>query len=315
MPVNFQVVIPGALYRSGRIAPTEIRMLSGPPYNIHKIISLDQTAGTIIAPYAKQYGIEQILIPILDNSNVRSSSQLIRNNAQSLFKSSNGGAVLVHCARGKDRTGFVIALYRVIIQGRACTDAIKEAKNLGYGTGISPDVENQFNSEICKACKIAHTHYCVNAASPDKPPKPPLPGEQAAKTAAKKDIRDLVENEEMLIGNPANSIGPAAPMQQSFAPYMDPNGEGAMGTNPSSSDVAYDDDSKKSKKERIKILRKLLKSFLNKDNNELDMPSVGLRSNFNGIQDSSLNPPSGAEGGTPGSSVSAQPIGGVIPQM
>lgn len=313
MPVNFQVVVPGVLYRSGRIAPTEIRMLSGPPYNIRKIISLDQSTGTIIAPYAKQFGIEQILIPILDHSNVRSLAELVRNNAQNLFKT-NRGAILVHCSHGKDRTGFVIALYRVIIQGRSCTDAIKEAKSLGYGTGLSPDVENQFNAEICKACKIAHTHYCVNAASPNKPPKPPLPGEQTApKTAAKKDVRDLIENQETLIGNPANSIAPAAPAQQSFAPFMDSKGEGALGTN--SSDIAQNDDSKRSRKERIKILKKLLKSFLDKDNNELDMPSVGLRSNFNGIPDSSLNPPSGADGATPGSGLSAQPVGGVIPQM
>ncbi len=311
MPENIQAVVPGVLYRSGRIAPTEVRMLAEPPYNIRKIISLDRSAGTIIAPYVRQYGIEQIFIPIELSSNVRSSAQLIRTNALNLFKANNG-AVLIHCARGKDRTGFAVAMYRIVVQGRSCTDAIKEAKSLGYARGLSPDVENQFNAELCKACKIAHTHYCVNAASPDKPPKPPLPGEQVPKTAAKKDIRDLVESQEMLIGNPANSMGPAAPMQQSFAPYMDPKAEGAFGTN--ALDVANNNDSRKSRKERMKILRKLLKSFI-KDNNELDMPSVGLRSNFNGIPDSSLNPPSGADGSTPGSSISAQPIGGAIPQM
>jgi hypothetical protein len=306
MPVNFRSVVPG-LYRSGRITPTEIRMLTGAPYNINKIISLDRAAGTIIAPYIKQYGIEQVFIPMLDGSNVRSIAEFIRNNAQSLFKTDGGKSVLVHCEHGRDRTGFVVALYNVIIQGRSCINAIEDAKKLGYGTGISKDAENQLNAEICKACKMAHTHYCIEAT------KPPLPGEEGApKTAAKKDIRDLLENEEMLIGNPANSIGPAAPTQQSFAPYIDPTGEGALGAN--SVDVANNDDCK-NRKERMKILRKLLKSFIDKDNNELDMPSVGMRSNFNGISDSSLNPPSGADGGTPGSNISAQPVGGAIPQM
>jgi len=309
MPVNFQVVMPGVLYRSGRITPNELSMLSSPTYNIHKIVSLDNTTGTIIAPYVRQYGIEQVLIPIEPSGNVRTQATLIRTSALNLFKSKNG-AVLIHCSQGKDRTGFAVAIYRVAVQGRSCIDAIKEAKGLAYGTGISPDVENQFNAEICKACKLAHTHYCATEASSDKPPKPPLPGEQTPKLAAKKDVRDLIENQEMLTGNPANSIAPAAPMQQSFAPYMDSKGEGAFGTN---SDVACNNDSKRSRKERMKILKKLLK--LKKDNNELDMPSVGLRSNFNGIPDSSMNPPSGADGGTPGSNISAQPVGGVIPQM
>jgi tyrosine-protein phosphatase SIW14 len=41
--------------------------------------------------------------------------------------------VLVHCQRGADRTGAVIAAYRVIVQGWSKDEAIAELKKGGYG--------------------------------------------------------------------------------------------------------------------------------------------------------------------------------------
>lgn len=39
--------------------------------------------------------------------------------------------LLVHCEHGKDRTGFVVASYRVAIEKAAIADAVKEAKEAG----------------------------------------------------------------------------------------------------------------------------------------------------------------------------------------
>ena len=39
--------------------------------------------------------------------------------------------LLVHCQPGKDRTGFVVASYRVIEEKASITDAVKEAKDAG----------------------------------------------------------------------------------------------------------------------------------------------------------------------------------------
>jgi protein tyrosine phosphatase (PTP) superfamily phosphohydrolase (DUF442 family) len=41
--------------------------------------------------------------------------------------------VLVHCQHGADRTGSMIAVYRVIVQGWSKDDAIREMKEGGYG--------------------------------------------------------------------------------------------------------------------------------------------------------------------------------------
>ena len=159
MPNNFKPVEPGSLYRSGRINPNELRMLSSAPYNIRKIISLDRDTGMFIAPYMQKYGIEHVYMPIMLGGDIRTPARTIADNAASLFKS-NQGAVLVHCALGRDRTGFAIAIHNAVINGRACDVAIKEQEALGYGAGLSPQAKAQFNAEICKRCKVAHTHYC-----------------------------------------------------------------------------------------------------------------------------------------------------------
>jgi len=43
------------------------------------------------------------------------------------------GNILVHCHHGSDRTGGVIAMYRIVFQGWSKEDAIEEMKTGGYG--------------------------------------------------------------------------------------------------------------------------------------------------------------------------------------
>ena len=45
----------------------------------------------------------------------------------------NDGPYLVHCLHGADRTGTMIAIYRMAVQGWTKQDAIKEMKEGGYG--------------------------------------------------------------------------------------------------------------------------------------------------------------------------------------
>jgi len=41
--------------------------------------------------------------------------------------------VLVHCAQGSDRTGMMVAIYRIVVQGWSKDDALKEMIQGGYG--------------------------------------------------------------------------------------------------------------------------------------------------------------------------------------
>jgi hypothetical protein len=67
-------------------------------------------------------------------------------------------------------------------------------------------------------------------------------------------------------------------------------------------------------KARLQLLERVLKELL-EDSNDMDMPQVGQRNNYNGVADSSLNPPSGADGSVPGSNLSAAPAEGGITQF
>lgn len=50
-----------------------------------------------------------------------------------LVTSTNGGPYLVHCLHGADRTGTMIAIYRIAVEGWKKQDAIKEMTDGGFG--------------------------------------------------------------------------------------------------------------------------------------------------------------------------------------
>ncbi len=69
------------------------------------------------------------------------------------------GPVLVHCWHGSDRTGAVVAAYRVVVQKWSKKDAVDELENGGYGyhkhiyPNIIPLIENLDVEKIRKALK------------------------------------------------------------------------------------------------------------------------------------------------------------------
>lgn len=328
MVENLKTVMPG-LYRSGTITPVDLSMLTRNPYNIRKIISLDRDVGMQIAPYMKKYNIEHIFLPIIPGGDIRGPANTIGTNARQLL-SSNDGSVLVHCARGKDRTGFAIAMYNVVINGRACDVAIQEQEKLGYGSGISEQAEKTFNTEICRRCNVGHKHYCEVA---DKAKDNIDNIDNIVAVGASLDIRDLLDNELTLSPGLGGTSNPDIPghnspesltqltynSQQSSASFADPSNDSSAGTSHVLGDeysdqvLSADDGCECKMKDRKQILKKilLLKLLLEKENEDKnDLPQVGMRSNYNGIPDSSLNPPSGADGSTPGSNMSAGPVSG-----
>lgn len=60
----------------------------------------------------------------INNHDIVAALQIIKNRT---------GSIDVHCKHGSDRTGLVIAMYRIIFQNWSKEDAIDELKNGGYG--------------------------------------------------------------------------------------------------------------------------------------------------------------------------------------
>jgi protein tyrosine/serine phosphatase len=50
-----------------------------------------------------------------------------------LVANTNAGPILVHCQHGADRTGTMVAIYRMAVQGWTKEEALQEMKEGGYG--------------------------------------------------------------------------------------------------------------------------------------------------------------------------------------
>jgi protein tyrosine/serine phosphatase len=77
--------------------------------------------------------------------------------ALALIKAHEGeGPILVHCQHGADRTGVVMAMYRIIYQGWSKAQAIDEMKNGGYNFhSIFFNIPNYINNADIPALKAA----------------------------------------------------------------------------------------------------------------------------------------------------------------
>lgn len=266
MPVNFKIVLPNQLYRSGQIAPSEIKSLINPPYNVKKFVSLDQDAGTLIHSFIPQ-NIEHIIFPLLEGNGSIEGRSLANAIKQGLLETK--GATLVHCMHGEDRTGLAIAMYRTIKQGWPCDRAIEEAKSMGYGTGLSTNVLNQYNIEICRTCQVSHKHYCQT-------------------------LPDVAQIDDM------GFIPSGYAAEYSFAPYTDSASEGALGAKSGSN-------ARKSILKRIIKFLDDEKKVLTEDTNLIALPTSGQIDNYGGS--SSGNAPSGTPGSPNSAAFTADPSG------
>jgi protein tyrosine/serine phosphatase len=73
-------------------------------------------------------GMRYVNIP-LQGTNVPANADV--TEALALLNDANAGPVFVHCRRGADRTGTIIAAYRITHDKWASEKALREAKDLG----------------------------------------------------------------------------------------------------------------------------------------------------------------------------------------
>ncbi len=147
---NFQEVIPGIL-RGGLPTPEDIRVLKD-IWGVVRIISLDLEAGEKIDPICEKLNIEHLILPI-EHDEKYSNENRIRDNVKFLSDNivhllTDRQPVYIHCIHGKDRTGLAIALYRIKKQGWPAEKALNEAKQMGFGYGLSPEHLKLFTSTI-----------------------------------------------------------------------------------------------------------------------------------------------------------------------
>lgn len=143
------VKVEDGLYRGSAPSPKDVQLLKE-KYKIKKIVSLDQDSADVIANTCKLLGINQVVVPLDETK--QSLINFLSQNLKDLLTA--GGPTYVHCKHGKDRTGLAIALYECKYKGKSCEDALKEAKDLGFGINVDPKFVNLYE-KLIRSCKPA----------------------------------------------------------------------------------------------------------------------------------------------------------------
>lgn len=117
------------LYRGGQPKPEGFQKLKS--LGIKTVISLrgeDEKAGNE-KETLKALGINFYNLPMSVYTRPK-DEQIILFLETVLNK--NNQPVFVHCDSGRDRTGTIVAMYRVVVSGLTIKQAYKEAKNMGF---------------------------------------------------------------------------------------------------------------------------------------------------------------------------------------
>lgn len=135
IPKRFGTVIPGEIYRSGQISRWQFEP-TVKKYGIEVVIDLngvepkdfDQAAE--IASY-ETLGLENYRYKLAGNGTGVVQNYI--NAIEALARSHKAGKpVLIHCAAGTQRTGSVVAAYRVLVLGESPQDAYRELVQYGW---------------------------------------------------------------------------------------------------------------------------------------------------------------------------------------
>jgi len=137
--INKFIKVTPTLYRGSAPDISDIKKLKD-NHNINKIVSLDKYQGNKIDKVCKLLNIEHLIISIDDK--VSSILNLKSYNIKDLLEDNPN--IFVHCHAGKDRTGFLIAYYKIKYQNVPYKKALKEAEDLGFGVLV----DEKFNKVI-----------------------------------------------------------------------------------------------------------------------------------------------------------------------
>lgn len=123
LPQNFYKVN-REIYRSAQ--PTEYNMTELEKFGIKTILNLrmfHSDKNEAEKTNLKLYHLKMRAGKIIDKDII--ASMKIINDSEK--------PILIHCMHGSDRTGVVVAMYRIIFEGYTKEDAIKELKEKKYG--------------------------------------------------------------------------------------------------------------------------------------------------------------------------------------
>lgn len=156
IPKRWGVVVPGAVYRSGQLSKEliESTLLN---HRIQLVIDLtledrDDPDQEVERKTVSALGIEYVRFPLQGDGrgDVRSYALAI---AAMVNAQAQGKPALVHCAAGVQRTGAVVAAYRLLVENKNTSEVYKELVHNDWDpkkNGILLDYLNENMEEIAR---------------------------------------------------------------------------------------------------------------------------------------------------------------------
>ena len=121
---NFDVVVPGKLYRSGQPGRAQLDDWIR-EYELRSILDFRHTVPPYEQELAKRHGVRLYHLPF---SAQRGLTEERWREIRGILTSEENLPLLYHCQSGADRSGIVTARYRVEVQGRPLEEALGEMK-------------------------------------------------------------------------------------------------------------------------------------------------------------------------------------------
>jgi len=148
---NWGVVEPGRIYRSAQIPRPLLRQkLAGNRIGLIIYLSNEKEGGEALLAekqVAAELGIERQNYPL--NGDGLGDPQMYTEALTAICQAdARGKAVLVHCHSGAQRTGGVIAAYRMLVEHRPPQEAYAEMLRYGYDPKGNPQLVNFLNQHL-----------------------------------------------------------------------------------------------------------------------------------------------------------------------
>jgi protein tyrosine/serine phosphatase len=156
VPKRWGVVEEGKIYRSGQLSRHLVRQMLE-THRIQTVVDLtwdDPNEQNHIAELSaiSELGIERKLCPLQSDGtgDVHVYAQAV---AEVATAAREGKPVLVHCAAGTQRTGGVVAFYRLLVDGKSPEFTFAEMRKYNYDPHRSPKLLNYVNAHIADVAR------------------------------------------------------------------------------------------------------------------------------------------------------------------
>lgn len=175
IPKRFGVVVPGEIFRSGQMSSPLVEKVLR-EHHIKVIVDLNGDHTGLDGIEAEQRAVRDLGIDYecypLNGDGTGDIRQYARALERIQQATALGEPVLVHCAAGVQRTGGVVATYRLLIQHRTSASALAEMKHYGWRPTHDAILRQYVNAHMRELVDLLVTDGVI-AEPPD--PLPQLP--------------------------------------------------------------------------------------------------------------------------------------------